>query len=106
MGGGQPQNPPNPGGGGINETGLSGAGGSWKDFTIQVPSGSTKLTATAMSGGSATAICQPALSFLFPVTTPLRGDVESYYAGRINIGFNFDVRPGRNDTSAMGIAPR
>ncbi|MEZ4293635.1 MAG: hypothetical protein R3B70_01570 [Polyangiaceae bacterium] len=49
---------------------------------------------------------QPALSFLFPVTTPLRGDVESYYAGRINLGFNFDVRPGRDDKTAMGIAPR
>jgi hypothetical protein len=48
---------------------------------------------------------QPALSFLLPIATPLRGDVETYYAGRINIGFNFDVRPGKKDvTAAMGIA--
>jgi hypothetical protein len=47
---------------------------------------------------------QPALSFLFPIATPLRGDVETYYAGRINIGFNFDVRPGKKDvTTALGI---
>lgn len=47
---------------------------------------------------------QPALSFLFPVATPLRGDVETYYAGRVNIGFNFDVRPGKKDVkTALGI---
>ncbi|MBK8255156.1 MAG: hypothetical protein IPK82_21155 [Polyangiaceae bacterium] len=50
---------------------------------------------------------QPALSFLFPVTTPLRGDVESYYAGRMNIGFNFDVRPNKDALkSAMTIEDR
>lgn len=47
---------------------------------------------------------QPALSFLLPITTPLRGDVEAYYAGRISFGFNFDVRPGRDDVkNAMRI---
>lgn len=40
---------------------------------------------------------QPAVSFLFPLATPLRGDVASYYAARFNIGFNFDVRPGKRD---------
>lgn len=47
---------------------------------------------------------QPALSFLFPLATPLRGDVETYWAGRINLGFNFDVRPGKDVKTAMGIA--
>jgi hypothetical protein len=40
---------------------------------------------------------QPALSFLFPLATPLRGDVASYFAARIHLGFNFDVRPGKRD---------
>lgn len=48
---------------------------------------------------------QPALSFLFPIATPLRGDVETYWAARINLGFNFDLRPGKEDVkSALGIA--
>lgn len=47
---------------------------------------------------------QPAISFLFPLATPLRGDVASYYAGRISLGFNFDVRPGKRDVvSALAI---
>ncbi|WP_437975059.1 hypothetical protein WMF11_44305 [Sorangium sp. So ce295] len=32
---------------------------------------------------------QPALSVLLPVTTPLRGDVASYYAARFSVGFTF-----------------
>ncbi len=43
---------------------------------------------------------QPALSFLFPLATPLRGDVASYYAARFNIGFNFDLRPGKKDVAS------
>lgn len=47
---------------------------------------------------------QPALSFLFPIATPLRGDVEAYYAGRINLSFNFDVRPKPDGMqAALGI---
>ena len=47
---------------------------------------------------------QPAVSFLFPLSTPLRGDVASYYAARFNIGFSFDVRPGMKDVeTAMKI---
>ncbi|WP_437277642.1 hypothetical protein WME90_41445 [Sorangium sp. So ce375] len=41
---------------------------------------------------------QPALSVLFPVTTPLRGDVASYYAARFSVGFTFPTgapRPPR-----------
>lgn len=34
---------------------------------------------------------QPALSALFPIATPLRGDVASYYALRFNVGFTFNV---------------
>jgi hypothetical protein len=34
---------------------------------------------------------QPAVSALFPIATPLRGDVSSYYALRLNVGFTFDV---------------
>ncbi len=32
---------------------------------------------------------QPALSVLLPVATPLRGDVASYYAARLSVGFTF-----------------
>ena len=32
---------------------------------------------------------QPALSALFPIATPLRGEVASYYALRLNVGFSF-----------------
>jgi hypothetical protein len=47
---------------------------------------------------------QPAISFLFPLATPLRGDVAAYYAGRISFGFNFDVRPGKGDVlTALAI---
>lgn len=34
---------------------------------------------------------RPALSALFPIATPLRGDVASYYALRLNVGFAFDA---------------
>lgn len=34
-------------------------------------------------------LVQPALSVLLPIATPLRGDVASYYAARLNIGFTF-----------------
>lgn len=34
---------------------------------------------------------QPALSALFPLATPLRGDVAGYYALRLNVGFTFDA---------------
>jgi hypothetical protein len=42
---------------------------------------------------------QPALSMLFPIATPLRGDVASYYAARIHVGFSFDYPepPGDNE---------
>lgn len=33
---------------------------------------------------------QPAVSLLFPIATPLRGDVESYYALRLHAAFSFD----------------
>jgi trypsin len=45
----QPSNPP--AGAGINQSGLTGAKGSWRDFTIQIPAGTAQLVAK-MSGGS------------------------------------------------------
>ncbi|WP_245678266.1 hypothetical protein [Chondromyces crocatus] len=44
---------------------------------------------------------QPALSMLFPVTTPLRGDVNGYYALRLNVGFSFPT--GRRSEPAPGL---
>ncbi|WP_437286969.1 hypothetical protein [Sorangium sp. So ce406] len=40
---------------------------------------------------------QPALSVLLPIATPLRGDVASYYAARLSVGFAFptDDPPAR-----------
>jgi hypothetical protein len=38
---------------------------------------------------------EPALSVLFPVTTPLRGEAASYWAARINVGFGFEVGRGQ-----------
>ena len=39
----------------------------------------------------------PALSVLFPISTPLRGEASSYFAARLNVGFDFDTtrRPKR-----------
>ena len=34
-------------------------------------------------------LVQPALSLLFPIATPLRGQVDTYYAARLNVGFSF-----------------
>lgn len=34
---------------------------------------------------------EPALSLVFPLATPLRGDAASYFAARINVGFEFDA---------------
>jgi hypothetical protein len=33
---------------------------------------------------------QPALSVLLPISTPLRGDVDSYYGARFNVSFDFE----------------
>jgi hypothetical protein len=33
----------------------------------------------------------PALSVLLPITTPLKGEAASYYAARLNVGFDFDL---------------
>jgi hypothetical protein len=38
---------------------------------------------------------EPALSLVFPISTPLRGEAASYYAARLNVGFEFDA--GRHD---------
>jgi hypothetical protein len=35
---------------------------------------------------------QPALSVLLPISTPLRGDVESYYGARFQVSFDFGWR--------------
>jgi hypothetical protein len=43
---------------------------------------------------------QPALSVLLPIATPLRGDVQSYYALRLNVGFSFDLSRGGLSTEA------
>jgi len=37
---------------------------------------------------------EPAVSFLFPVTTPLRGEAASYWGVRFGVGFDFDTRAG------------
>ena len=42
---------------------------------------------------------QPALSLLFPVATPLRGDVEGYFGARLNVGFTWDVWGTSDSTS-------
>ncbi|EYF06648.1 hypothetical protein [Chondromyces apiculatus] len=44
---------------------------------------------------------QPALSMLFPLATPLRGEVETYYAARLNVGFTFPT--GRRSDPAPGL---
>ena len=45
---------------------------------------------------------QPALSLLLPIATPLRGDVESYYAVRLQVGFDFDLTRGGLGTTTAG----
>jgi hypothetical protein len=39
---------------------------------------------------------EPALSVLFPITTPLRGEAASYWAARFNVGFDFDAGRGHS----------
>jgi hypothetical protein len=34
---------------------------------------------------------EPALSLLFPMATPLRGEAASYWAARLNVGFAFEA---------------
>lgn len=34
---------------------------------------------------------EPAFSVLFPIATPLRGEAASYFAARVNFGFDFDA---------------
>jgi hypothetical protein len=43
---------------------------------------------------------EPALSLLFPITTPLRGEAASYWAARFNVGFDFDAGRGRGDSGS------
>jgi hypothetical protein len=43
---------------------------------------------------------EPAVSLLFPLSTPLRGEAASYFAARFNVGFDFDAgRPRRGSGS-------
>jgi hypothetical protein len=34
---------------------------------------------------------EPALSLVIPISTPLRGDAASYFAARLNVGFEFEA---------------
>jgi hypothetical protein len=47
---------------------------------------------------------QPALSALFPIATPLRGDIESYFGARLNVGFTWDIWRAE-DVAKVQIAP-
>lgn len=53
-------------------------------------------------------VVRPALSALLPIATPLRGDVASYIAGRINLEFSFDLHedepPTREAPSPLDAA--
>jgi len=42
----------------------------------------------------------PALSVLLPITTPLRGEASTYYAARLNVGFDFDFGRSRRAKNA------
>jgi hypothetical protein len=48
---------------------------------------------------------QPALSALFPIATPLRGDVASYFGARLNVGFTWDIWK-EADIAKVQIAPQ
>jgi hypothetical protein len=43
---------------------------------------------------------KPSLSVLLPIATPLRGDVDSYYALRLGVAFSFDYPPATEDGAA------
>ena len=43
---------------------------------------------------------QPAISVLLPIATPLRGQVNSYFAARLNVGFSFPT--GRGSEPSTG----
>ncbi len=40
---------------------------------------------------------EPAISLLFPLSTPLKGEAASYYAARFNVGFDFDAGRRKSD---------
>ena len=43
---------------------------------------------------------EPAVSLLFPLTTPLRGEAASYWAARFNVGFAFEPGRSRGDSGS------
>ncbi len=64
-------------------------------ITADVPDDKRAAFAISPSVRFLFARVQPALSLLVPIATPLRGEVESYVAGRLHVDFAFDIGHGR-----------
>ena len=68
-----------------------------------VPDGKRAATAISPSIRFILPRVQPAISALLPLATPLRGDVESYFGARLNVGFTWDLVMGsREDPARAG----
>lgn len=83
---------------GINQTGLSGAKGTWRDFTIQIPSGTTQLVAK-MSGGTGDADLYVRFGSL-PSTSSF--DCRPYLDGNAETCTIKDPKPGTWYVSVYG----
>lgn len=65
----------------------------WEVYQLTAPIADDKRASVAVSPSIRFLLGRvaPALSVLFPITTPLRGEASSYYSARFNVGFDFDI---------------
>ena len=65
----------------------------WELYLITANVSDDKRAAVAMSPSIRFMLgrIEPALSILFPIATPLRGDAVSFLAARLNVGLDFDL---------------
>ncbi len=69
----------------------------WEVYQISAQIRDDKRAAFSMSPSIRLLLgrIEPALSVLFPIATPLGGEAASYFAARINVGFELDARRAR-----------
>jgi hypothetical protein len=65
----------------------------WEVYQISADLPDDKRAAVSVSPSVRLSLgrVEPALSLLFPIATPLRGEAASYFGARFNVGFEFDV---------------
>lgn len=65
----------------------------WEVYQISADIADDRRAAFAISPSIRLSLgrIEPALSFVIPLSTPLRGDATSYFAARLNVGFDFQA---------------